>query len=102
MHHQAQCRLQHSLLLRSDGLAGLQVRKLLKVLVQGLGFRVKGLGFRVWDWVFGVYIYIYWGYIGIVEKKMETTILYRDAIEIMEKKMETTIYWVQGCRAQGM
>ena len=33
----------------------------------------------------------YVGYIGIMEKKMETTIVYRDYIEIMEKKMETTI-----------
>ena len=31
-----------------------------------------------------------WGYIGILEKKMETTIVYWDYIRIMEKKMETT------------
>ena len=36
----------------------------------------------------------YWGYIGIVEKKMETTIVHWGNIGIMEKKMETTIvYW---------
>ena len=29
---------------------------------------------------------------GIVEKKMETTIVYKGYIGIMEKKMETTIY----------
>ena len=32
-----------------------------------------------------------WGYIGIMEKKMETTIVYWGYIGIMEKKMETTI-----------
>ena len=32
-----------------------------------------------------------WDYIGIMEKKMETTIVYRDYIRIMEKKMETII-----------
>ena len=37
---------------------------------------------------------VYWGYIGIMEKKMETTIVYWGYIGIMEKKMETTIvYW---------
>ena len=37
---------------------------------------------------------LYRGYIGIMEKKMETTIIYRGYIGIMEKKMETTIiYW---------
>ena len=35
-----------------------------------------------------------WGYIGIMEKKMETTIVYWDYIGIMENKMDTTIvYW---------
>ena len=34
---------------------------------------------------------IYWGYIGIMENKMETTIVYKGYIGIMEKKMETTI-----------
>ena len=33
---------------------------------------------------------MYWGYIGIMENKMETTIVYRGDIGIMEKKMETT------------
>ena len=32
-----------------------------------------------------------WGYMGIMEKKMETNIVYRECIGIMEKKMETTI-----------
>ena len=32
---------------------------------------------------------LYWGYIGIMEKKMETTIW--GYIGIMEKKMQTTI-----------
>ena len=40
---------------------------------------------------------LYWGYMGnywIVQKKMETTIVYGGYIGIMEKKMETTIvYW---------
>ena len=37
---------------------------------------------------------LYRGYIGIMEKKMETTIVYWGCIGIMEKKMETTIvYW---------
>ena len=30
---------------------------------------------------------------GIMEKKMETTIVYRDYMGIMEKKMETTIVY---------
>ena len=40
---------------------------------------------------------VYWGYIGIMEKKMETTIIIigymglRGYIGIMEKNMETTI-----------
>ena len=36
---------------------------------------------------------MYRDYIGIMEKKMETTIMYRDYIGIMEKKMETTIIY---------
>ena len=37
---------------------------------------------------------LYRGYIGIMEKKMETTIVYCGYNGIMEKKMETTIvYW---------
>ena len=44
---------------------------------------------------------VYWGYIrGIVEKDMETTIVSWDYIGIMEKKMETTIR-VQGSRGLG-
>ena len=31
------------------------------------------------------------GYIGIMENKMETTIVYRGYIGVMEKKMETTV-----------
>ena len=34
---------------------------------------------------------VYWGYVGIVEKKMETLIVHWGCIRIMEKKMETTI-----------
>ena len=34
---------------------------------------------------------VYWGYIGIMEKKMETTMAYWGYDGIMEKKMETTI-----------
>ena len=38
--------------------------------------------------------FVYWGYIGIMEKKMETTVVYWGCIGIMAKKMETTIiYW---------
>ena len=38
---------------------------------------------------------VYWGYIGIMENKMETTIVYWGYTGIMENKMETTIvYWV--------
>ena len=33
---------------------------------------------------------MYWGYIGIMENKMETTVVYWGYIGIMEKKMETT------------
>ena len=37
---------------------------------------------------------IYWGYVGIMENKMETTIVNWGYIGIMEKEMETTIvYW---------
>ena len=36
---------------------------------------------------------LYWGYIGIMEKNMETTIVYRGYIGIMDKKMETTIVY---------
>ena len=40
---------------------------------------------------------VYWDYIGMMDKKMETTIVYWDYIGIMEKKMETTIvYWGYG------
>ena len=38
--------------------------------------------------------YLYWGYLGITEKKMETTILCWGYRGMMEKKMETIIvYW---------
>ena len=43
-------------------------------------------------------IRIHWGYMGIMEKKMETTIVYRGYIGIMESKMETTIYNTKGFR----
>ena len=32
-----------------------------------------------------------WGYIGVMEKKMETTIVYWGCIGIMENQMETTV-----------
>ena len=32
------------------------------------------------------------GYIGVTEKKMETTIVHRGTMGTVEKKMETTIY----------
>ena len=43
----------------------------------------------------GLYRVLYWGYIGILEKKIETTIMgyigyILGFIQIMEKKMETT------------
>ena len=41
------------------------------------------------------YIRVILGYFGIMEKKMETTMVYWGYIGIMEKKMETTmVYWV--------
>ena len=40
---------------------------------------------------------VYWGYIGVMEKKMETPIVYWvHIIGIMEKKMETTIMGLYG------
>ena len=51
-------------------------------------------------WATGVILGLYWDYIGIMEKKMETTImgyigvilgLYWVYIGIMEKTMETTV-----------
>ena len=36
---------------------------------------------------------VYWGYIGIMEKKMETTIACWGYIGIMEKKMETHVVY---------
>ena len=51
--------------------------------------------------IIGYILGLYWGYIGIMEKKMETTIigyilgLYWGYIGIMEKKMETTIIWLR-------
>ena len=33
---------------------------------------------------------VYWGYLGIMEKKMETTIVYWGYLGIMEKKMEAS------------
>ena len=32
----------------------------------------------------------YWGYIGIMENKMDTTIVYRGYVGIMENKLGTT------------
>ena len=34
----------------------------------------------------------YWGYIGIMENKMETTIVYWGYIGIVENQMETTMF----------
>ena len=34
---------------------------------------------------------VYWGYIGVMEKKMETTMVYWGYIGIVEKKMEATV-----------
>ena len=31
--------------------------------------------------IYGVLLGLYWGYIGIMEKKMETTRVYKDSIE---------------------
>ena len=46
----------------------------------GLGFRVWGLGLRVW------------GYIGIMEKKMETSIVYWGYKGLMERIWKRRIY----------
>ena len=38
--------------------------------------------------------HIYWGNIGVMERKMETTVVHWGYIGRMEKKMETTkVYW---------
>ena len=37
---------------------------------------------------------LYWGYTGIMEKKMETTVFYGGYSGIMEKKMETTVLYL--------
>ena len=43
----------------------------------------------------GIILGVYWVYIGIMEKKMDTTIVYWVYVGKMEKNMETTIvYWV--------
>ena len=39
--------------------------------------------------MYRVILGLYWDYIGIMEKKMETTIVYRGYTGIMEKNMET-------------
>ena len=39
----------------------------------------------------GNYYIVYWGYIGIMEKKIETTTVYWGYKGTMEKKMELTI-----------
>ena len=41
----------------------------------------------------GIILGSYMGYIGIMEKKMETTIVYGDNIGRMDLKMETTIVY---------
>ena len=41
-----------------------------------------------------IYIYVDGGYIGIIEKNMEATMVYWGYIRTMEKKVETTqVYW---------
>ena len=54
------------------------------------GFTIVSLGFGIMEKKMETTI-VYWGYIGIMEKKMETTIVYWGYIGIMENKMETTI-----------
>ena len=45
--------------------------------VSGIGFRGLGLGLcRDDEKLSGNYYIVYWGYIGIMEKKMETAIQY--------------------------
>ena len=46
-------------------------------------YRVYFWGYRVYFWGYRVY---FWGYKGIMENKMETTLLYRGYTGIMEKK----------------
>ena len=51
---------------------------------------------------YGVILGEYWGYIkdyiGIMENKMETTVVYWGSMGRMEKKMETTIMGYIGCQ----
>ena len=49
----------------------------------------------------------YWGYIGILEKKMETTTLYRDYIVVQSKRIMNLIrrgvfYYQQGRKTGGL
>ena len=44
----------------------------------------------------GVILGFYWGYKGIMEKKMETTIMENQMEKKMENEMETGIYYVFG------
>ena len=57
-------------------------------MVCGLGFRVQSLGCSVSGLGFRCFL----GNIGIMEKIVETTIVYWGCIGIMENKMEATIY----------
>ena len=56
-------------------------KKMENEMESGLGFR--GLGFRGLE--------LCGGYMGIMEKKMETTIAYWGNLGIMDRKMEATI-----------
>ena len=65
---------------------------------QGMGAG-QSSGFRVilgsyWDngnYYLGILLGLYWGYNGVMEKKMEATMVYWGFIGIMENKLETTI-----------
>ena len=60
--------------------------------------RLEGLGIGHYkkevetNYFNGVTFGLYWGFIGIMEKKMQTTIVYWGYIRILEKNMATTIY----------
>ena len=58
---------------------------------QSISWRCRGTWTASAEGIYRGYMGLYWGYIGIMEQKMETTIVYRGYIGIMEKKMETTI-----------
>ena len=49
----------------------------------------------------GVILGLYWGYIEIMEKKMDTTIVYGGYFGIMENKLEITV-WGLGLRGRSL